>query len=160
MISSRTRSFDRRSSAVCQSVMMQIVSRVVDLGERRVADVEPAAFVEQVGDLVRRPAGSVWRRTSVGWAVITGLTRSSAMTSATSSAGTPASAMRSKRRDEAAGTRRGADDAMVAATSFEMHVLGGVGEQREPVEGADHVELLGRSGGRRAGPRGRRPSLV
>ena len=52
MISSRTRSFDSRSSAVCQSVMMQIVSAIVDLGQRGVADVEPVAFVEQVGDLV------------------------------------------------------------------------------------------------------------
>jgi hypothetical protein len=31
---------------------------------------------------------------------------------------------------------------MVTPTSFEVDVLGGVGEQREPVEGTNHVQLL------------------
>ena len=43
---------------------------------------------------------------------------------------------------EAAGTGRAAGDPVVASTPFEMYVLGGVGQQRQPVERPDHVQLL------------------
>ncbi len=43
---------------------------------------------------------------------------------------------------EAPRARRAPGHPVMATASFEVHVLGGVGEQRQPVERTDHVQLL------------------
>jgi hypothetical protein len=81
----------------------------------------------------------VLRRTSVGWAVSTGLTSTRRSTAATASAGRADAPERADRMAEGAGTRWRADAAVMTSPARLVHVLGDVGEQREPAEGAYDV---------------------
>ena len=84
------------------------------------------------------------RRTSVGWAVSTGLTSAESKKAPSRPGSTPASRDVLEGEGERAGAGRGAENRMRAVAADVMLVLGDVGEMREVAEGAhDRQRLVG-----------------